>query len=84
MSARHLLDTNIVSYAIRNRASVRERLAELDPAQLVVSVITEAELHYGVARQPEGRYFAEAVREFLPLRSYTHRKTPCSVRKGAR
>ena len=48
---RRMLDTNIVVYAKNNRPEkVAERLSRYDPADLCVSVITLAELEYGVFR----------------------------------
>jgi tRNA(fMet)-specific endonuclease VapC len=44
-----MLDTNIVAYAKNNRPEVvYERMSRFDPEDLCVSVITLAELEYGV------------------------------------
>ena len=44
-----MLDTNIVAYAKNNRPEVvYERISRFDPEDLCVSVITLAELEYGV------------------------------------
>lgn len=46
---RYMLDTNIVAYAKNNRPEVvYERMSRFDPEDLCVSVITLAELEYGV------------------------------------
>lgn len=46
---RYMLDTNIVVYAKNNRPEVvYERMSRFDPEDLCVSVITLAELEYGV------------------------------------
>lgn len=46
---RYMLDTNIVAYAKNNRPEVvYERMSHFDPKDLCVSVITLAELEYGV------------------------------------
>lgn len=46
---RYMLDTNIVAYAKNNRPeAVMDRLREYDPDELCISVITLAELEYGV------------------------------------
>jgi predicted nucleic acid-binding protein len=52
-----LLDTNVVSEAVRPRpdAGVVEWLANLDEDRVFISVITLAEIRYGVDRLPEGR-----------------------------
>jgi len=48
---RYLLDTDICSYIIRQRpAAVLERFEAVSPVQLSISVITLAELLYGVER----------------------------------
>ncbi len=66
MPARYLLDTNTVSYIIKgNFPRVRERLVKTPMAQVAVSVITEAELRFGVARRPEATRLKVAVEEFL-------------------
>ncbi len=50
---RYLLDTNTASYAIKGKvASVRTRLLRTPMAEIGISVITEAELRFGVARLP--------------------------------
>ena len=45
-----MLDTNIVSYAIRGNARVMDRLLATAPGDCCLSIITLAELRYGVAR----------------------------------
>jgi tRNA(fMet)-specific endonuclease VapC len=66
MLARYLLDTNTVSYIIKgNIPRVRERLVQAPMAQVAISVITEAELLFGIARRPEAERLKVAVEEFL-------------------
>jgi tRNA(fMet)-specific endonuclease VapC len=66
MPTRYLLDTHTASYVIKgNMPGVRERLAKLPMAQVSISVVTEAELRFGVARRPEAVGLATAVEEFL-------------------
>ena len=66
MPARYLLDTNTVSYIIKgNIPRVRERLVKTPMAQVAISVITEAELRFGVVRRPEATRLKIAVDEFL-------------------
>ena len=61
-----LLDTNIASYVIKgNFPRVRERLLRVPIREIGVSVITEAELRFGVARVPNAEKLALAVEEFL-------------------
>ena len=57
MPGRYLLDTNTASYVIKgNVRGVRERLSGVAPSDVMISVVTEAELRFGVlaARTPNG------------------------------
>ena len=66
MPVRYLLDTNTVSYIIKgNRPRVRERLLGVPMAEMGISVITEAELLFGLARRPEATSLKTVVEEFL-------------------
>jgi len=66
MAVRYLLDTNAVSYVIKgNFPRVRERLLKVPMADVGISVITEAELRFGLARRPEASTLKLAVEEFL-------------------
>jgi tRNA(fMet)-specific endonuclease VapC len=66
MAVRYLLDTNTVSYIIKgNRPRVRERLLRVAMAEVGISVITEAELLFGLARRPEATKLKTVVEEFL-------------------
>jgi tRNA(fMet)-specific endonuclease VapC len=66
MPVRYLLDTNTASYLIKgNMPQVRERLLAVPMAEVGISVITEAELRFGVARRPAARRLAMAVEEFV-------------------
>ena len=48
----YLLDTNIVSDAIRNtRGTCAARIGEADPDSLCTSIIVAAELRFGVAKK---------------------------------
>ena len=63
---RYLLDTNTASYAIKgNVARVREQLLKIAMADVGISVITEAELRFGVARLPSAIRLKDLVKEFL-------------------
>ncbi len=46
-----LLDTNIVSYIIKADASARKRLFALPVHQVAISVVTQAELCFGLAKR---------------------------------
>jgi len=66
MPVHYLLDTNTVSYIIKgNRPRVRERLLRVAMAEVGISVITEAELLFGLARRPEATKLKIVVEEFL-------------------
>ncbi len=61
-----MLDTNMVSYVIRERdKKVNQQLSKAGMENLCISVITEAELYYGLARRPEARKLAQAVQALL-------------------
>ncbi len=66
MDVFYLLDTNTVSYYIAdNPASVRKRLEMTGLESTAISAITEAELRYGVARNPGGLRRRVSVDAFL-------------------
>jgi tRNA(fMet)-specific endonuclease VapC len=66
MPVRYLLDTNMASYVIKgNFPHVRERLLNIPMAEIGISVVTEAELRFGVARRPQATGLKLAVDEFL-------------------
>jgi tRNA(fMet)-specific endonuclease VapC len=66
MPVRYLLDTNIASYAIkRNVPQVRAALLSVPMSEIGVSVVTEAELRFGVARKGASAHLKLAVEEFL-------------------
>ena len=66
MPVRYLLDTNTVSYVIKgNRPRVRERLLKVAMAEVGISVITEAELLFGLVRRPDATQLKIVVEEFL-------------------
>jgi tRNA(fMet)-specific endonuclease VapC len=66
MPVRYLLDTNMASYVIKgNVPRVRERLLKVPMSEVGISVVTEAELRFGVTRKPEAARLKLAVDEFL-------------------
>ena len=63
---RYLLDTNTVSYVIKgNFPRVRERLLRVPMSEVGISVITEAELRFGLERLPQAASLGIVVEEFL-------------------
>lgn len=66
MDIRYLLDTNIASFAIKDNISgLRRRLHRISLENSAISVITEAELRFGLALQPEATRLKLFVEEFL-------------------
>jgi tRNA(fMet)-specific endonuclease VapC len=61
---RYLLDTNVLSDFARGEPAVAARLRQEAPQQLAVSVITELEVEYGLARNP---HLAPRVRETMRM-----------------
>lgn len=65
MAIRFLLDTNTVSFHIkRSSHALRRRIRRTPAAQVGLSVVTEMEIRYGLARNP-GLRIAPLVEEFL-------------------
>jgi tRNA(fMet)-specific endonuclease VapC len=79
MALRYLLDTNTVSFHIRrSSAALQRRLGAVPAATVALSVVTEMEIRYGLARNP-GLRIAPLVEAFLggitilPLTSHVTR-----------
>lgn len=62
---RYLLDTNTVSHLLRRQPGVGERMRSIPVQRLAVSVVTEAELLFGLAKRPQATQLAKTVRELL-------------------
>jgi tRNA(fMet)-specific endonuclease VapC len=60
-----MLDTNIVSHFVRKQSEVDRRVVAVSMESLCISVITEGELLFGLARQPGNKTLAREVNEFL-------------------
>lgn len=64
----YMLDTNIASYAIRDdHPLVTQRLRNVPRGSVAVSVMTEAELRYGVAKRGGAPGLKTRVDKFLRL-----------------
>ena len=64
----YLLDTDIASYIIKSASPAAEsRLASIPPDQVAVSVITSAELLYGLKRLSAANRMQATVRQFLSV-----------------
>ena len=61
-----MLDTNIVSHVIKATSpNVDEHMRNTPMSSICVSVITEAEMLYGLAKKPEAKGLHKAVIGFL-------------------
>ena len=60
-----MLDTNVASALLKGHSRVVVRLKAETPGRICLSVVTEAELLYGVAKRPEARKLHAAVDELL-------------------
>jgi len=61
-----MLDTNIASHVIKGDIPlIRERLSKVPLHNVAVSVVTQAELLYGVAKRGHPQGLATRVHEFL-------------------
>lgn len=62
----HLLDTDTASYIIKEHSqALREKLDALNPGNVAISVLTQAELLYGLQRLAPKHRLHLVVREFL-------------------
>lgn len=65
MTAVFLLDTNAASAVIQQHEVMRAYIMNHPPDSLHISVITAAELHYGIERRPEAVNLRRRVHAFL-------------------
>ena len=61
----YLLDTNIVSLLARRHPKVVQRTFALAPSDLQMSVITEAELLFGLAKRPAATTLRTTIEQLL-------------------
>ena len=62
---RYMLDTNIVSRALKQDIGVIGRLLKLPVRAVCISAITEGELQYGLFKKPNANNLHGLAREFL-------------------
>ncbi|MBI3523616.1 MAG: type II toxin-antitoxin system VapC family toxin [Betaproteobacteria bacterium] len=62
---RYMLDTNTLSYLIKEHPIVVRRVVAVPMASLCLSAITEGELLFGLAKRPDAKRLHLAVRELL-------------------
>ena len=60
-----MLDTNTLSDLIDNNHNVKAHLARRKPEDIVMSMVTKAELLYGLANQPDSTRLLDAVQQAL-------------------
>jgi tRNA(fMet)-specific endonuclease VapC len=67
MKCLYMLDTNMVSYITKGQSqTARARMLNLEKDEVVcLSAITEAEIHYGLAKRPEAIVLRERMEWFL-------------------
>jgi len=63
----HLLDTNVVSHALRGDLHVRRRIDRHARGGIVVSAITVAELAYGTLKHPDPERHRRAWEAFAAM-----------------
>jgi len=64
----YMLDTDTASYLIKGQSpAIEARLGALVPAMVCISVMTRAELQYGLKRLPADHRLHLAVRQFLKI-----------------
>ena len=61
----YMLDTNTVSYLVKDHPVVAQRLLGVPMASLCISAITKGELMFGLARRPKATRLRLVVEEFL-------------------
>lgn len=66
IGSRYMLDTNVASHLLRGGNAALIGRMQVQPLTTVcISVVTEAELRYGLARKPAAKALHGAVSEFL-------------------
>lgn len=64
----YMLDTDTASFVIKVRSpAIEQKLTALPPSTVCISVMTRAELLYGLKRLPPGHRLHLAVRQFLKI-----------------
>ena len=62
---RYMLDTNTISSLIKKNPVVSRKIASVPMERLCLSVISEGEILYGLAKKPNARNLHLVVQEFL-------------------
>lgn len=61
----YLLDTNIISHIVRNESKVTQKLFSLPVTAIYISVITYAEIQYGLHKRPNAKTLRNTINELL-------------------
>lgn len=61
----YLLDTNIVSHIVKNESKVIQKLFSLPVSSIYISVITYAEIQYGLHKRPWAKTLRGAISELI-------------------
>lgn len=77
-----MLDTNTVSQLLKAQPAVARRVVAAPMAALWISVITECELLFGLAKRPDAKRLHIAVRQFLLRVDVLQCDTPIAARYG--
>jgi tRNA(fMet)-specific endonuclease VapC len=80
---RYMLDTNTVSQLLKVHPAVVRRVVAAPMASLCISVITECELLFGLAKRPDAKRLHIAVRQFLRHVDVLHCDSAIAERYGA-
>lgn len=80
---RYMLDTNTVSYLVRQHPVVMRRMGNMPVASVCLSAITAGELLYGLMRLPDARRLHRAVTEFMRRVEVLPWQDSTAVRYGA-
>jgi len=62
---KYILDTNTVSHLLKKHPEVKQRIQSKPISSMYISSITEAELHFGLAKRPNALKLHQLVHEFL-------------------
>jgi len=80
--ARFLLDTNIVSFVMREHPTVTRRFLAVDPEDMVLSSVVEAELLYSAARLHRQARVHVVLSEFLRRATVLAWDSACAAQYG--